>query len=71
VLDPRRKTRYFHQARWKKEWIDTAKEMLHDSFATSYWKFTPDPFDCDDDILHGENNGADDDMEYVVEERQI
>ncbi|TFY73141.1 hypothetical protein EWM64_g10871, partial [Hericium alpestre] len=36
VLHPRHKLAYFKNARWEQEWIDTARDVVHDKFKHSY-----------------------------------
>jgi hypothetical protein len=36
VLHPHHKLGYFRNAGWEQDWIDTAKDLVHDEFDQSY-----------------------------------
>lgn len=36
VLDPRFKLEYFRDAKWEQEWIETARNLVHDVFNRDY-----------------------------------
>ena len=36
MLDPRRKLDYFRAAGWEEEWIEAAREIVHEEFERGY-----------------------------------
>lgn len=56
MLHPKYELKYFADAGWENEWIDTAKQVLHNEWETQY-KHTIDPSFLDNPSPHsGDDN---------------